>query len=449
MLSADVAPTGARPPEPARAGRAPADPLSVARAILHIDMDAFFASVEELDDPSLRGKPVLVGGAARRGVVAAASYAARARGARSAMPMAEALRRCPEAIVVPPRRARYAEISAQMFEIFGRYTPLVEGLSLDEAFLDVTASRALFGDGAQIAASIRADIRAELGPSLPLTASAGVAECKFVAKIASDLRKPDGLVVAPPGVAVAAFLARLPVERMWGVGEKSAPRLRALGLRTLGDLARAAPSTLALALGTAPEHAARVSRLARGEDDRPVVPHGEAKSVGSESTYERDLVGRAALSRAVLQHAEIVARRLTAARLSARVVAVKLKLADFTLLTRQVSLREPVSDTQSLHEAGAALLARLDVDNAHIRLVGLSASGFGADAGTRPLFPEPERARRERIEQVVGAVNGRHAGAVTRASLLEAPSRGDAAGKGVELVREDLARLVASKRRPP
>jgi len=192
-----------------------------------------------------------------------------------------------------------------------------------------------------------------------------------------------------------------------------------------------------------------VSRLARGEDDRPVVPHGEARSVGSESTYEHDLVGRAALSRAVLQHAETVARRLTAARLSARVVTVKLKLADFTLLTRQLSLRDPVSDTQSLHEAGAALLSRFNVDNAHIRLVGLSASEFGADAGTRPLFPEPERARRERIEELVGAVNGRHAGAVTRASLLEAPSRGDAAGKGVEVAREELARLVAARRRPP
>ncbi|HQY62748.1 MAG TPA: DNA polymerase IV [Polyangiaceae bacterium] len=418
------------------------------REILHIDMDAFFASVEELDDPSLRGRPVLVGGPARRGVVAAASYAARAKGARSAMPMSEALRRCPDAIVVPPRRARYAEVSGQMFEIFGRYTPLIEGLSLDEAFLDVTASRALFGDGATIAAAIRGAIRAELG----LTASAGVAECKFVAKIASDLDKPDGLVVAPRGAAVAEFLAPLPVERMWGVGPKSAPRLRALGLRTLGDLARAAPSTLALALGTAPAHAARVSRLARGEDDRAVVPHGEARSVGSESTYDQDLVGRAALSRAILQHAEIVGRRLTATGLSARVVTVKLKLADFTLLTRQRSLPTPVSDTQSLHEVGAALLERFNVDAAHIRLVGLSASHFDDHGGTRPLFPEllePERARRERIEALVGAVNERHAGAMTRASLLEAPSRGDAAGKGVELVREELARLVATKRRQP
>lgn len=415
------------------------------RDILHVDMDAFFASVEELDDPSLRGKRVLVGGGAHRGVVAAASYAARAKGARSAMPMAEALRRCPDAIVVPPRRERYAEISARVFAIFGRYTPLVEGLSLDEAFLDVTASRALFGDGAAIAKAIREAIRAELG----LTASAGVAECKFVAKIASDLEKPDGLVVAPRGRGVAAFLAPLPVERMWGVGPKSAPRLRQLGLRTLGDLARASPGTLALALSTTPEHAARVSRLARGEDDRPVIPHGEAKSIGSESTYAVDLVGREALARALLQHAEILGRRLTAARLSARVVTVKLKLSDFTLLSRQVSLREPISDTLSLHEAGVTLLSRFNVDNAHIRLVGLSTSHFDADRATQPLFPEPERARRQRLEEVLGAVNGRHAGAMTRASLLDAPSRGDAASKGVQVVREELARLVVPRRETP
>ncbi len=408
-------------------------------------MDAFYASVEELDDPSLRGKPVLVGGAARRGVVAAASYAARARGARSAMPMAEAMRRCPEAVVVAPRRARYAEVSAQVFAIFGRYTPLVEGLSLDEAFLDVTASASLFGDGATIARAIRAAIRAELG----LTASAGVAASKFVAKIASDLEKPDGLVVAPGAAALAAFLAPLPIERMWGIGPKTAARLRGLGYASFRDLTRANPRSLASALGTSLEHAARTARLARGEDDRPVVAHGEAKSVGSETTYDQDLVGEAALARAVLQHAEIVARRLTATQLVARIVTVKLKLADFTLLTRQQALPEPVNDTQSLHEAGAALLARFAVAGAPVRLVGLSASGLAPEPATRSLFPDPELGRRKRIEGLLATVHARHAGAVTRASLLEGPARGRPAEKGVGFAREELARIVGAKRRAP
>ena len=213
------------------------------RTILHVDMDALFASVEELDDPSLRGKPVLVGGAFRRGVVAAASYAARKQGARSAMPMAEALRRCPDAIVVPPRRDRYAEISARVFAIFRRHTPVVEGLSLDEAFLDVTASQTLFGSGEGMARAIRRAIESELG----LTASAGVATSKFVAKVASDLEKPDGLVVVPDDVA--AFLAPLPIERMWGIGPKTSPRLRELGYKTLGDLARASVPSLSRVLG--------------------------------------------------------------------------------------------------------------------------------------------------------------------------------------------------------
>ena len=298
------------------------------RTILHVDMDAFYASVEELDDPSLRGKAVLVGGAFRRGVVAAASYAARKKGARSAMPMAEALRRCPEAIVVPPRRERYAEVSARVFAIFRRYTPLVEGLSLDEAFLDVTESASLFGDGEAIARAIRAAIRAELS----LTASAGVASSKFVAKVSSDLEKPDGLVVAPRDPReLAAFLAPLAVDRMWGIGPKTAPRLRELGYKTFGDLAAANVASLALVLGNM---AARAKELARGQDDREVVPFGDAKSIGSESTYEHDIHGFEAISRAVLSHAEIVARRLVAEKLRARTVAVKIKLADFTLRLR-------------------------------------------------------------------------------------------------------------------
>src|SRR6185369_11444289 len=211
---------------------------------IHVDMDAFFASVEQRDNPAIRGKPVVVGGAARRGVVSAASYEARVFGVRSAMPMAEAMRRCPHAVVVPPSRGKYEEASERVFEVFHQYTPLVEGLSIDEAFLDVTESRSLFGDGETIARAIREDVKQTTG----LTASAGVASCKFVAKIASDMNKPDGLTVV--GADVAAFLAPLPVERMWGIGPKTAPTLRRLGYRTLGDLAKADPAILERTLGS-------------------------------------------------------------------------------------------------------------------------------------------------------------------------------------------------------
>ena len=402
------------------------------RTILHVDMDAFFASVEELDDPSLRGKPVLVGGAFRRGVVAAASYAARKQGARSAMPMAEALRRCPDAIVVPPRRDRYAEISARVFAIFRRYTPVVEGLSLDEAFLDVTASQTLFGSGEGMARAIRRAIESELG----LTASAGVATSKFVAKVASDLEKPDGLVVVPDDVA--AFLAPLPIERMWGIGPKTSPRLRELGYKTLGDLARASVPSLSRVLG---QMASRAKELAQGKDDRPVVAHGEAKSIGSESTYEDDLTGDEALSRAVLSHAQIVARRLTSERLCARTVTVKVKLADFTLLSRQLGFDEPVSDTQSIHEAGRRLLARFHLQDARVRLVGVSVSGLSEAARIGSLFPDPERERRKRIEGLVGALHEKHGGAITRATLLEGP-KSRATWVGVS--REELAKVSRS-----
>ena len=382
------------------------------RAILHIDMDAFFASVEQLDDPSLRGKPVLVGGAARRGVVAAASYEARKFGARSAMPMAEALRRCPRAIVVPPRGKRYAEVSSQVFDVFHRFTPLVEGLSIDEAFLDVTASRSLFGDGEAIAKAIREAVHKETG----LTCSAGVASTKFVAKIASDQNKPDGLTVV--GDDVAGFLAPLPIERMWGVGPKTAPTLRRLGYATLGDLAKASPATLERVLGT---WGGEIVRLARGEDDREVEPDRDAKSIGAEITYDEDLTDKDAIARTLLAHASRVAERLTAQGLAARGIVVKLKYADFTLLTRRTLLPEPASDTQTLHAAAVALLDRFPLDGVRVRLTGVSAFDLGPAGGTQPtLFPDEAAARRRHVESVLLSAKGRFGGqALTFATLLE------------------------------
>jgi DNA polymerase IV len=383
------------------------------RQILHIDMDAFFASVEQLDDPSLRGRPVLVGGpAAGRGVVAAASYEARAHGARSAMPMAEALRRCPRAIVVPVRIARYAAVSAEVFAIFQRFTPLVEGLSLDEAFLDVTASRSLFGDGESIAAQIKRAIREELR----LTASAGVAPCKFAAKIASDLRKPDGLVAVPDNVA--AFLEPLPLERMWGVGPRAAERLRAAGLATLGDLARCPAPRLHELLGPAWGERARL--LAQGIDERPVVPGREAESIGAEETLEKDILGREAIELQLLGLSSRVARRLLRRGVLGRAVVIKLKYADFTLRTRRATLTQPIGDTDSIYTCARGLLARLDLTRP-VRLVGIAVADLtkAGDAGpTLSLFPVDSE-RRQRLEGVVAEVAdrfGEHG--LTRAALL-------------------------------
>lgn len=389
------------------------------RRILHIDMDAFFASVEQLDEPSLRGRAIVVGGASRRGVVAAASYEARAFGVRSAMPMAEALRRCPRLVVVPPRGERYAEVSDQVFDVFHRYTPLVEGLSIDEAFLDVTASQSLFGDATEIARKIRADVRSETG----LTCSAGVASSKFAAKIASDMKKPDGLTVVPEDVR--AFLAPLPIGRMWGVGPKTEPTLRALGYGTLGDLARADPRALERAIG---QWGLEVAELARGNDPREVVPDREAKSIGAECTYEHDLTTREEIARTLLAHASRCAERLTESGLRARAVVVKIKLHDFTLLTRRKTLELPASDTRTIHEACLELLARFPLDGARVRLTGVTTQDLGPhEEPVQPsLFREDRdvrHERRRRVEDVLSSVRrrfgGESAGPLTFATLLE------------------------------
>jgi DNA polymerase-4 len=386
------------------------------KTILHVDMDAFYASVEQRDHPELRGKPVIVGGRSRRGVVLAASYEVRPFGVRSAMPMAEALRRAPHAIVVPPSRDSYAQASEEAFEIFRRYTPLVEPLSLDEAFLDVTASQSLFGDGEQIAAAIKRDVKQEL----QLVASAGVAPCKFVAKVASDLGKPDGLLVVRAGEE-AAFLAPLPIERMWGVGPKTAPKMHALGYKTLGDLVRAQTEQLERVLGSwGPE----VARLAVGEDPRDVIPDGRAKSIGAEETYEEDLVGPAAVGASLLEHAARVARRMMRADLSGRTVTVKIKYADFSVRSRSLTLPEPVQDTDSIHRAALELLARVPLQDRRVRLTGVSMSGITTGGPPAGLFPDEQAEKRRAIERVTAKIADRFGdeGAVKRGSLVR-PSR--------------------------
>jgi DNA polymerase IV len=383
-----------------------------ARTILHVDMDAFYASVEQRDEPKLRGMPVIVGGNSRRGVVLAASYEVRPFGVRSAMPMAEALRLAPKAIVVMPHRDRYEQASAQILAVLHRYTPLVEPLSLDEAFLDVTASASLFGTGRAIADAIKRDVRKEL----ELTASAGVAPCKFVAKVASDLRKPDGLVVVEQE-QVAAFLAPLPVERMWGVGPKTAPKMRALGFETLGDLARADERTLCRTLGS---WGSEVARLARGFDTREVIPDALARSIGAEQTYERDLVGAQAVGQSLLEHAARVARRLCRSGLGARCITVKIKYSDFTLRTRRTTLPDPVQSTDAIHDAAVALVASLPLANRRVRLTGVSVSGLVATNAARTLFPDARADKRRALEEVTARIADRFDDewAVTRASLL-------------------------------
>lgn len=383
------------------------------RSVIHVDMDAFFASVEQLDDPSLRGKPVVVGSRSRRGVVAAASYEVRPMGVRSAMSMVEALRRCPDAVVVPPRRARYVELSQAVFAVFRRYTPLVEGLSLDEAFLDVSASRSLFGEGPEIAAAIRRDIAEEL----KLTASAGVASNKFVAKIASDFRKPDGLTVVPPDRA-AAFLAPLPLSRMWRVGPKARKKLGGAGLRTIGDLARADARTLQMLLGS---WGPTARELARGIDDRPVTVGVPPKSLGAEETFEQDLTTASQLRPALLRQSMRVADRLIDKGLWAGSVTLKIKYADHRSLTRQARMVPPVADTDAIFQAAIELLSRIPHLDAGIRLTGVSASSL-SNAPAPELFPDADRERRERLASTARSLREKFgAESLTRAALLRPP----------------------------
>jgi DNA polymerase-4 len=348
------------------------------RTILHLDLDAFYASVEQLDDPSLRGRPVIVGGPSNRGVVCAASYEARRFGVRSAMPTSQARRLCPEGVFLHPRFGRYGELSDQIFGVYRRYTPLCEPLSLDEAFLDVSASRALHGDGPSIAARIKREVRAETG----LAVSAGVAEVKLAAKIATDLGKPDGLVVVPAG-GVAAFLAPLPVGRLWGVGGVTEAALRRIGVATIGDLVRLPESAVSAALGA--ERARGLRALGRGEDDREVVPDEAARSVGGEETFEQDLVGEAALARVLLLQASRVGRRLRVAGLRGRIVTLKVKYADFTQVTRRVTLPAPTDDDRLIYRTARELLARVEAGRP-IRLAGVTVSGFdvGEDEAPAP-----------------------------------------------------------------
>jgi DNA polymerase-4 len=381
------------------------------RTILHVDLDAFFAAVEQRDDPSLRGRPVVVGGPggeSARGVVSAASYEARRFGIHSAMSLREAYRRCPDAVFVPVHGRRYQAASREVMAILRRYTPAVEPISIDEAFLDVTGSAALFGDGAAIARRIKDDIRAEVG----LTASVGVATTKLVAKIASDLRKPDGLVVVPPGEE-AGFLAPLPIERLWGVGDKTAVALREYSVRTIGDLAALPPDLVVRRFG---KHGASLVDRARGIDADPVHEGDPAKSVGHEHTFDVDTSDPEVIERTLLAMADGVAGRLRSAGVKAGTVAVKIRDSGFRTITRQRTLVEPTDLTEPIYRA-ALELARPEVRGIRVRLLGVTASNLG-ERDQLALFQADEPRRRRAIE-AADAVRRRYGErSVTRARLL-------------------------------
>jgi DNA polymerase IV len=395
------------------------------RRILHVDMDAFYAAVEQRDRPELRGKPVIVGadpqGGRGRGVVATASYEARRFGVGSAMPISQAWRACPTGVYLRPDMAKYAAVSSQVLDILRRFTDQVEPVSIDEAFLDVTASLRAIGPGGEppaatadaLARRLKVAVAAETG----LTASVGLATSKMVAKVASDMRKPDGLVVVAPGEE-AAFLAPLPVRRLWGVGPKMEESLLRVGIHTIGDLARAETAALERKLGA---HAGFLQDLARGIDDRPVVAQGEAaKSIGQEHTFDLDTADRERLRKTLLELADAVARRVREHGVKARTITLKYRDERFVTVTRAHTVAEATDSGDAVFAVAWRLFEGVHGAR-RVRLLGIYASGFGPSQ--RGLFDPGASVERDRMRDAVEERFGE--GALTRASLLPRPaSRG-------------------------
>jgi DNA polymerase-4 len=384
--------------------------------ILHVDMDAFYASCELRRRPDLVGLPVIVGGDGSRGVVTAATYEARRYGVHSAMPMSRAKRLCPDLVVLPPDFGLYTEVSAGVMAIFRDVTPLVEPLSLDEAFLDVAGALRRVGPPTVVAEQIRARVHDEQG----ITCTVGVAATKFVAKLASTRAKPDGLLVVPPD-RVIAFLHPLPVSQLWGVGEKTEEVLVRLGLRTVGDIAHTPVDTLVRALGPAAGH--HLADLSWGRDPRRVeVPEGE-KSVGHEETFPRDVDDPEVIRRELLRLSEKVAARLRAQGVAGRTVSIKVRFADFSTITRSRTLRSPTDVGREVYATARELYDALGLQRARLRLVGVRVEGLvdAAEAPRQMLLDEPDAGWRE-AEQAVDRASARFGrGSVRPARLLPAP----------------------------
>lgn len=385
--------------------------------IIHVDMDAFFASVEMRDNPQYRDKPVIIGGDPRRdvrSVVSTASYEARKFGVHSAMPLMQAYRLCPQGIFLRGNMARYGEVSRQIMQIFARYTPLVEPLSVDEAFLDVSGCEGLFGPPVAIAARIQEDIEQEL----QLTASVGVAPNKFLAKLASDLEKPRGFTVIRPD-EVEAVLTPLPVEKLWGVGEKTAVKLRSMGIDTVGQLASLPENLLTAAFG---KMGAALRYLARGEDCRTVETSRAAKSISRETTFPRDVTDMDRLRTVILELADDVACTLRASQFLAGTVTLKLRYGNFETLTRQGPLPAPACLTMPIYNKALELLAKVNLQGRGIRLIGVGTGGLVNSQGSRQLsfFEDPGLAKEEKIAEAIDRVSARYgSGVVKRAALIK------------------------------
>jgi DNA polymerase-4 len=395
------------------------------RHILHLDMDAFYASVEEILDPSLKGKPIVVGARPeQRGVVSSASYAARAFGIHSAMPTAQALRLCPQLVIIAPHRRAYSEYSARMMAILSEYSPLIEPLSLEEAFLDVAGCEARWGSPEELARRIQKRLEVELG----LSASVGLAANKLVAKIASGLEKPHGFVVVPHGKE-AEFLAPLPVEKLWGVGEVTARSLHEMGVFAIGQLAQLPTAQLEARFG---RRGHDLHRQARGIDDSPVVVEREEKSLSREVTFAQDIGDRRALRKTLLSLSEDVARQLRKRGLRGRTVKLKLRYADFTTLTRQVTVAAPTDLAQVIFDQAARLLDKAWDRRRKVRLIGVGVSKFELEERQLSLFEatdEGKAAKLRRLSQAVDEIREKYGDeAIQRASLVTS-SPGDENGE--------------------
>jgi DNA polymerase-4 len=364
--------------------------MTIERIIFHVDMDAFFAAIEQFDRPELLGKAVLVGGDGPRGVVAAANYEARRFGCHSAQPMAIAKRNCPRAIIVPVRGRRYRQVSRMVFDVFDSYTPLVQPLSIDEAFLDMTGTRRLMGSPRDVAMRLKRDIQDATG----LTGSVGIAPNMFLAKLASDIDKPDALTIVTADM-IDTWLPTLPIEKLWGVGPSMAHKLHAMGLRTVADVRKLAAEQMTRAFGEFGEH---VHRLAHGIDPRHVTPDRDARSIGQEQTFAVDVAEREEVRRVLLSQCEQVARRLRKHELLARTVTIKIRYGDFQTITRSQTLDEPTDLTDELWRHADALFRKwADASFAPVRLIGVTANQLGK-GGQMGLFERPDRERRHAVD---------------------------------------------------
>ena len=375
--------------------------MSEHRAILHVDMDAFYASVEQHDNPELAGKPVIVGGTGGRGVVAAASYEVRRFGVHSAMPMREALKRCPHAVVVRPRMKRYHEVSTQVFEIFGEFTDLVEGLSLDEAFLDVTGSKGLFGSSEAMAREIKSRIKLRTG----LTASVGVSHNKLLAKLASEMNKPDGLAIIRPG-EVTTILDPMPVRRLHGIGVKTAARLEEQGIHTLGQLRRSPESVLWPLFR---RDTREMRERASGIDDRPVVSDAPEKQISSEETFDVDIKDHEELRQRLVHLADRTAERLRSRQLKAGMISIKVRRRDFETYTRQKSFNPPTQETRLVVQVATGLLDRWleEQPRAAVRLLGVGVSDL-APAQQLDLFTTKDSAESGKLDEALDRIRGKY-----------------------------------------